>query len=225
MRWLFLFVLVLNVAYVGWEMNQPKALVVVPVVNSDVPKIVLLSEIGQDSVAFSVASGKSTQSAPAQIDKEPVGGGCYTLGPFRDMEKLRAVTRVIKKYVADASYRSHEEREQAMFWVYLNPAGSYSQARAITAKLKKKKVKDYFIISKEPKINGISLGHFSEKNRAYAHAEYITGLGFKPEVEALFKEYTIYWLDYEVIKGEVIPENVLDKHLTGKINRLVRACE
>ena len=223
MRWLFLFVLVLNIAYVGWEVNQPEEEVVAPVADQNVPKIVLLSEIGQDSAAFSANSGKAVPD-PVSQSKDVVGGGCYTLGPFRDMEKLRAVTRGIRKYVADASFRSHEEREQSMFWVYLKPAGGYSQAKALANKLKSKKVKDYFIISSEAKLNGVSLGHFREKNRAYAHAKHITSLGFEPEVEALFREYTIYWLDYEVISGETIPESILDKHLTGKINRLVRAC-
>ncbi len=223
MRWLFLFVLVLNFAYVAWEINQPEAIVEAPRVDQNVPKIVLLSEIGQDSVALSVVNGKAV-SDQADEEKEVVGGGCYTLGPFRDIEKLRAVTRGIKKYVADASYRSHEEKEQAMFWVYLNPAGSYGKAKSLGAQLKKKKVKDYFIISSGPKLNGISLGHFREKDRAYAHAERITSLGLKPEVEALFKNYTIYWLDYKVIAGEQIPETVFGKHLTGKINRLVRTC-
>ena len=221
MRWLFLFVLVLNFAYVAWEISQPEEVVEAPGADQSVPRIVLLSEIGQDSVALSV--GKAT-SAQADKEKEQVGGGCYTLGPFRDMEKLRAVTRGIKKYVTDASFRSHEEKEQAMFWVYLKPAGNYSQAKAMGDRLKNKKVKDYFIVASGSKLNGISLGYFREKNRAYAHAERITGLGFKPEVEAQFKEYTIYWLDYEVIAGESIPEAILGRHLTGKINRLVRAC-
>ena len=223
MRWLFLFVLVLNFAYVAWEISQPEEVVEAPGADQSVPRIVLLSEIGQDSVALSVASGEAA-SGQFGKEKEVVGGGCYTLGPFRDMEKLRAVTRGIKKYVTDASFRSHEEKEQAMFWVYLKPAGDYSQAKAMGDRLKGKKVKDYFIVASGPKLNGISLGYFREKNRAYAHAERIMGLGFKPEVEAQFKEYTIYWLDYEVIAGESIPENILDRHLTGKINHLVRAC-
>ena len=222
MRWLFLFVLVLNLAYVGWEMSQPEELVDAPRAVQNVSKIVLLSEIGQDSVALSEVSKAALASSGEE--SEVIGGGCFTLGPFREMDKLRAVIRGIKEYVADASFRSYEEKEQAMFWVYLKPAKNHGQAKALAAQLKNKKVKDYFIINSEPKLHGISLGHFREKNRAYSHAGRITKLGFKPEVEALFKDYTIYWLDYEVIAGKVIPENTLGKHITGKINRLVRAC-
>ncbi|MFC1589664.1 hypothetical protein ACFL3P_05260 [Pseudomonadota bacterium] len=220
MRWLFLFVLVLNFAYLGWEMSRPVEELEVPVVERNVPKIVLLSEIGQESVDKGLYA--LDHNGEAKVD---VTGGCFTLGPFRDLEKLRAVTRGVSKYITDdASFRSHEEREQSMFWVYLEPAGDYNKARDMAAQLKKKKVKDYFIIKSGPKNNGVSLGHYRDKNRAYAHARYITELGFKPEVEAIFKTYTIYWLDFEVISGMSIPETVLNRYLSSKINRLVREC-
>jgi hypothetical protein len=220
MRWLFLFVLLLNLAYVGWEMGQPEEKFNVPVVDRKVPKIILLSEIGKEVIDKGLHAlddeGKT---------KVAVSGGCYTLGPFRDLDKLRAVTRGISKYITDdASFRSHEEKEQSMFWVYLEPAGDYNKAKELAAKLKKKKVKDYFIIKSGPKNNGVSLGHYRDKNRAYAHAKHITELGFEPQVEAIFKTYTIYWLDYEVTSGGTIPESVLNKHLNTRINRLVRDC-
>ena len=223
MRWLFLFVLVLNFAYVAWELNQPPEIVVSPAVSRDVPKLVLISEIGQDEID---APSDMVEPVPAQnVEGAAVAsGGCYTLGPFRELEKLRLMTRAIKEYVADASFRSHEEREQAMFWVYLKPAKSYDKAKALTDQLKKKKVKDYFIVKSGPKNNGVSLGHFREKDRAYAHAAHIISMGFKPEVEVLFKEYTIYWLDYEVVSGKAVPEKVFKKHISGNINRLARAC-
>ncbi|MDH5611151.1 MAG: hypothetical protein OEY66_01660 [Gammaproteobacteria bacterium] len=224
MRWLFLFVLLLNIAYVSWELNRPEDVLEKPVVNRNAPKIVLLSEIGQESVA--AISPDRSGVVPGQGENTGLskGGGCFTVGPFRDLERLRAVTRGIKKYVIDASYRSHEEKEPAMFWVYLKPVESYNKAKALSDQLKNMKVKDYFIINSGEQNNGISLGHFREKNRAYEHAKYISSLGFHPEVKALFKDYTIYWLDYEVTPGMSIPGSVLDKHLTSKNNRLVRNC-
>ena len=85
-------------------------------------------------------------------------------------------------------------------------------------------MKDFFIVKSKPKINAISLGKFREKNRAYDHAANMKKLGFSPEVEVIFKDFTIYWLDYEVALGKIIPETIYDKHLTAKINRLVRDC-
>ena len=223
MRWLFLFVLMLNVAYVVWEWSQPESSLDAPIIDKGVSRIVLLSEIGQESVAVLVTDNQavSDQSGKANVDVE---GGCFTLGPFKKLEKLRAVTRGIKEYVVDASFRSREEKEQAMFWVYLDPLENYKEAKALADRLKKSQVKDYFIVNSGPKNNGISLGHFREKNRAYIHAGHIKGLGFEPKVETIFKTYTIFWLDYDVASGKSIPKNILDKHVTGKINRLVRDC-
>ena len=225
MRWLFLFVLVLNFAYVGWELSRPEEVVSSPLANRNAPKIILLSEIGKDSVAEVVYESESVAGFVQGIEESvAIKRQCFTLGPFRDLEKLRAVTRGIKKYVVDASFRSHNEKEQAMFWVYLEPSEDFGKAKVLANHLKSKKVKDYFIVKKGPKLNAISLGHFREKNRAYDHAASMAKLGFKPEVEALFKDYTIYWLDYEVALGEIIPETTFDKYLSGKINRLVRDC-
>lgn len=223
MRWLFLFVVVLNFAYVGWELSQPEVVPDVPAVDRRIAKIVLLSEIGQESAA---APREAPEHLPDEDEKMPVAqnADCFTLGPFRELEKLRAVTRGIKKYVVSASFRSHEEREQEMFWVYLKPADSYDEAKVLAGSLKKMKVKDYFIVKSGPQINAISLGHFAEKVRAYDHAEHMTGLGLKPEVEALFKNYTIYWLDYEIAASMSIPQSILEKHVTGKINHLIRDC-
>lgn len=224
MRWLFLFVLVLNITYVAWELSLPEEVLDKPMADRNVPRIVLLSEIGQESVAVIADDRSRLASDQSGVEDLALSGGCFTIGPFRDLEKLRAVTRGIKKYVTDASYRSHEEKEQAMFWVYLKPSENYNKAKALAERLKNMKVKDYFIISSGEQTNGISLGHFREKNRAYEHAKYVTSLGFSPEVEALFKDYTIYWLDYEVAAGMSIPGSVLDKHLTSMNNRLVRIC-
>ncbi|MDH5711445.1 MAG: hypothetical protein OEZ15_07280 [Gammaproteobacteria bacterium] len=220
MRWLFLFVLLLNLVYVGWEMSQPAEEFEVPIVERNVPKIVLLSEIGQESVDKGMYSSDNNNE-----ERTASTGGCYTLGPFRDLEKLRAVTRGISKYITDdASFRSHEEKEQTMFWVYLEPDGGYEKALSLATELKTKNVKDYFIIKSGPKNNGISLGHYRDKDRAYAHARHIGDLGFRAEVEAVFKIYIIYWLDFEVISGVTIPEDVFSKYLTSDINRLVREC-
>lgn len=223
MRWLFLFVLVLNLVYVAWEMSQTEKTLAVSNINRDVPKIILLGEIGQSAV---VAKTDKSDLAAAQNgnNKPVVTGGCYTLGPFRNLDKLRAVTRGIRRYVVDASFRSRTEREQAMFWVYLEQQESFTKAKALAARLKQSKIEDYFVVGSGPKENGISLGHFREKNRAYDHADHLKSLGYKPIIEALFKEYTIYWLDYQVKSSKVIPDSVFDKHLTSQINHLVRAC-
>ena len=115
MCWVFLFVLVLNFAYVAWELNQPPEIVVSPAVSRDVPKLVLISEIGQDEID---APSDMVEPVPAQnVEGAAVAsGGCYTLGPFRELEKQRGMTRAIKEEVTRGLCRRREEGETEVWW-------------------------------------------------------------------------------------------------------------
>jgi len=271
MRWLFLFLLVVNVSYVAWEYSRSVAGVAANApVKLNVPTIALLNEgkaeqlqekpasikisekpqpektetVSEIAVDIAQAepgpSKKKLPDKPAdrltdrptdrpKHNKKPektviTGDACYTLGPFRNLNQLSAFTRGIKDYVIDASFRSREENEQSMFWVYLEPEASKKAADKLRQKLTAKQIKDHYIINKGPKNNGISLGHFKEKNRAYSHAATIKKLGFVPVVEPVFKSYTIYWLDYRVQANKEIPPRVFNKHLTQSVSRIDRPC-
>ena len=301
MRWLFLFVLSLNLAYFAWQSTREPAesyADVEPLKN--VSPIVLLSEVSisqdqfeadsTDTVASSVtdtaaeggkpvdnpavaessprqsedassvaAAESAVQSAndttsqseaaesttekkvkqqsslvtaegaaqPASQSAQPAER-CFTLGPFRDLDKLRSLTREIKSYVTEADFRGKEERGPAIYWVYLTPEKSRKEAIATGNRLKSKKIKDFYIIRDGDKVNGISLGHFRNKAGAYGLAEKVRKLGFDVNVEPIFKTYTIYWLDYQLAEGVTIPEKIFDKYTTNsnkdKVTRLKREC-
>jgi hypothetical protein len=155
---------------------------------------------------------------------EPASDLCYTLGPFREMKTLRVVTREIKDYVVEASFRSRDEQEQSMFRVYLKPVGGKREAKALIKQLVSKNIRDYFIITDGPNKNGISLGYFSDKSRAQRHAQRVRKSGFDAVVEPVFRSYTIYWLDYRIKAGNQVPQTIFDQHLNSTTQRLSRSC-
>jgi len=299
MRWLFLLLLVLNVAYLAWELNrEPGESTVSNTLPKGVERIVLLRELksekplDEEAIAAQVASAEpavtdavqapvtassdknaasldqieaekagmqiaeiASAEIPAVIDNEmqedemqedrvqdamsaempaeepvqvpvakPKDDLCYTLGPFREMKTLRLVTREIKDYVVDASFRSREEQEQTMFRVLLKPVASRKEAKALTRKLASKNIKDYFIITEGASENAISLGYFSSKSRAYRHADRVRKLGFDVIAEPVFSTYTIYWLDYRIKADHEIPQQIFDDHLEKSSQRLSRSC-
>jgi len=178
------------------------------------------SESGSDKKK---SAGRSKQKRHP-VTTVSTGDGCYTLGPFRELTQLSAFTRGIKNYVQEASFRSREEREQSMFWVYLKPAANKKAADQLRRELTANKIKDHYVISSGPNNNGVSLGHFRQKDGAYSHSAAIKKLGFEPVVEPVFKSYTIYWLDYRVQPGKGIPQQLFDKHLARSVSRIDRPC-
>ncbi|MBT8128437.1 MAG: SPOR domain-containing protein [Gammaproteobacteria bacterium] len=279
MRWLFLLLLLANIAYVAWELNREHPQdVVSPALPAGVERIVLLSELetdtGQKPAASSHAATQVAQDGAAKptsgdasetqqvlaessrltsetkatdsgetgvedtkavaskrlatsvdaAETAPAADLCYTLGPFSEMQTLRRVTRAIKDYVVEASFRSKEEQEQTMFRVFVRPVGSKQEAKALIKELVSKNIRDYFIITDGPNKNGISLGYFSSKDRAYRHADRVRKLGFDATAEPVFRSYTIYWLDYRIKSDSELPRQVIDDQLENSAQRLSRDC-
>ena len=153
---------------------------------------------------------------------------CFTLGPFRDLDKLRELIRDIKAYLVTTDFRGREERQQYLYWVYIKPETNRKKAVEVGKRLKAKKIKDFYVIRKGEKIHGVSLGRFRNKNGAYELAKKVKKLGFDVVVEPVFKTYTVYWLDYQLADGVSIPEALLEQYTQstkkGKISRLSRSC-
>ena len=235
MRWLFLIVLFLNLAYLAWQTTRPVTQSyedVQPLKN--VRPIVLLSELKQQSSSQIVEVVETTEATevaevtevteatevaevaevtlvskseqikqpaltsdkdnvaaeikplktPGELQEKPLmsmdgryfaksqeggaimskdglpdtryGAGsregdaiqksCFTLGPFRDLDKLRDLTRDIKPYVVTTDFRGREERQQYLYWVYIQPEANRKKAVAAGKRLKAKKIKDFYVI-------------------------------------------------------------------------------
>ena len=311
MRWLFLIVLFLNLAYIAWQTTRPVTQFyenVQPLKN--VQPIVLLSELKQQAHVIATVQTSSlhsddankrqeervrpevnseNQQPPAQITAEaeeenasvrkseeikqpaltsdadqvvaevkplktpdalqekPVMSmdgrysarsqegsaiqkeSCFTMGPFRDLDKLRGLTREIKSYVVTTDFRGREEREQSLYWVYIQPEKNRKKAIETGRRLKANKIKDFYVIREGEKIHGVSLGRFRNKNSAYRLAKKVKKLGFDVIVEPIFKSYTVYWLDYQLADGVDIPETLFEPYTQptkkGKVSRLSRSCD
>jgi hypothetical protein len=127
--------------------------------------------------------------------------------------------------VVEASYRSHEEREQSMYWVYLPRQKSHEKARLLAARLKSKNIRDYYVVPKGDQANAISLGHFKEKKGALRRQKKVKAAGFSAQIDPVFKTYTIYWLDYRVKTDRTIPQTVLNLANMPGVSRLERSCK
>lgn len=187
-------------------------------------------------VVTAAAKGLPGESAssekPVEVSK-PDGttsqASCFTLGPFRDLDTLRRLTREIKTYVTKTDFRGKEAKEKPLYWVYLKPEKTNAKAVATGKRLKAKKIKDFFVIRDGEKRHGISLGYFRNKDGAYGLAKRVGKLGFDVQVEVVVKTYTLYWLDYELATSAKIPDSIIDKYTKSKdkqkVGRLSRNCD
>jgi len=155
-------------------------------------------------------------------------GQCFTVGPFRDLKKLRGLTQAIKSYVVEVDFRGKEETLPPLYWVYTPAEKTKKLTLKTAARLRAKNINDFYIIHSDRKINSISLGRFRSKKGVQKFVKKLEKLGFDVIVEVVRKNVTIYWLDYQLAAGSKIPKSVFRKFKPSKkqaASRLSRQCD
>lgn len=164
-------------------------------------------EVLQKDISAKNSDAETTEDAQVKEDS------CYTLGPFRDLDQLRVLTQEIKSFVISAGFRGSEKKEKDLYWINIKPAKNRQQAIATGERLKKKKIKDFYIIREGENLNGISLGYYKNEKGARGLLKKVKKLGFDVEMETVFKTFTVYWLDFRLAPDVNIPESVFSKYI------------
>ena len=104
---------------------------------------------------------------------------------------------------------------------------SRSEALAKIAKLKKLKIKDYFLVATGPFKNAISMGVYSQKKLARKRIDEIIRMGFIPKMESVALPRKVYWVNWYK-KAEKQPEKkmirkILKQH--SRITNIERNCK
>ncbi|PCI06689.1 MAG: hypothetical protein COB77_06285 [Gammaproteobacteria bacterium] len=186
----------------------------------------------KDSVNNDLAFGPSVtvdEKKDAPIREQRLqADSCFSLGPFRDLDTLRNLTRELKPYVKTTYFRGKEVKKRSLYWVYIRPAKNRVTAVATSKRLKAKKVKDFYLIREGDKNNGISLGYFRSQSGAKRLLSDVKKLGFDVVMEPVYKSYTIYWLDYQLAHDFTLPESIIAKYIKlekkEKVGQSARDC-
>ena len=222
MRIFFLFLLMLNILFAAWQYYSPKKIVSEIAPLSDrLDRLVLLKEADpvvkeSPEVIEAVNEDVVEQSVKSKI--------CYTLGPYIDKDVVTQIESQLAGNVIDFVVREREEQELHRYWIYLPGDNNRQSARGVSKSLAKKNIKDYYIIQKGEKMNSISLGHFKEKANADARVSKVRKLGFKPEIEAIYRDYKLYWLDYSIEADNAEIGVKMQEYLIDGVTLLDRKC-
>lgn len=217
-----LFLVILNLLYGLWQYYFPVSQITeLEPLPQDLGTLHMLAEIVNEDLA-AIENPIDEQPQENNGDKKLF---CYTLGPFKDEALANTVSELLRRHVKKLKRRSREESEQHRYWVYIPSLDSRTAAIAMSKRLAKEKIKDYYIIRSGSKNNGISLGHFKEKHHAYRRLERLTALGFAVDIEPVSQVYQVYWLDYQVLGESPAELEAIKSFQEDGVARLDRACE
>lgn len=173
MKWVFLFVVLLNAAFLSWhsfvqdkqEKNQES--IYGPPVSE---KIHLLSEapaVTEQDYNAGTEANESLEEALGKVIDEASGDSpelfCSRLETERDEDK-KQVAQVLKSF--GWSYKDREvSGKRPKFWLYIAAPETPAIAERIVKELASKSI-DSFVINRAEMKNRISLGLYSSKERA-----------------------------------------------------------
>jgi hypothetical protein len=113
------------------------------------------------------------------------------------------------------------------YWVILPATETRKEANKHITKLKKLKIKDYFLVATGSHENAVSLGVFSQKKLARRRIDEMIRLGFIPRMESVALPRKVYWLNWYK-DAEKQPEYAILTEIKKKqpqISKIERSCK
>lgn len=206
---LFLFnatLLVWNVFVAPGQQEVPPALV-----DQNTPSLELRKDVEQ--VQYSSGTDGSHSS-------------CYTIGPYNSDKAAQQVAAKIREFGLAVQERPMRSMETLNFLVYIPPLKDQAEAEKVEQDIARFDVQDVSIINDGPYRNAISLGFFTNLNKARRHAEYIRYLGYDARYTERKAAREVFWLDYDEPFGNNTPVQQWSATIdaTSEVQRIPRAC-
>lgn len=187
MRWVFYSLVVVNLAYLGWQLVMvtfPEAPVSAEHQLDKViegPTLRLLREAPQPRRDQTIAAS----------DRRP--GSCPVVGPWLGKEEAERARIQLAAAGLEGSVQALELHKDHLSWVYLPAYRNREQALEMLGELQARGV-DSFIVKTGEDANAISLGYFSSPESAEGLRVKMRNAGYPAFVRDTYRPVTEYWL-------------------------------
>jgi hypothetical protein len=207
MRWIFVVLVLMNLAYLGYGFTQPEKIeaeqVVEVEVSSGASHINLLSEMKLPAPIRPSVSGQKKEAL------------CWAVGPYKvELDAKHVYARMLAVDIpSKVEKQSVVVKEE--YWVYLAPLPNKKQAVRKLKELQKRKI-DSFIITEGDLANGISLGLFSKQESVDRLLVSLKKKRIKPKVKPLKRTRNQYWVTAPVNKQFSMDESTRKRLTEGR---------
>jgi hypothetical protein len=186
---------------------------------------------GEPPATAAVAEGKglllAREAAPAQsaAAAQP-RDNCLSLGPFTDLTDAARASTLLRENDLEPRQRAGEGVVWKGYWVTLGGVPDRAAAGAIIERLRRAGVADAYAMPGDGSDVTISLGLFSERQRALRRLDDAKAIGLEPRIVDRERTGTVYWIDVDVVPPQELPDAARLQGEGGRILRLeVVPCE
>jgi SPOR domain len=165
------------------------------------------------------ASASATQTA--QLDTL----SCTSVGPFADLPQASQAQAALRAAGFEPRQRLEQGEIWAGYWVSVQSLATREAADAALKTLAASGIADVYVMPGSDPPNVLSLGVFSDYQRAQRRVDEVRAIGLTPRIDDRKRAGSVYWIDVDLQEpGQLIDSSILQSD-PRKITRLeMRAC-
>lgn len=187
---------------------------------------------GEPAATASAAGASSLLLAREAATTTPPGGAgvrppdnCLSLGPFTDLTDAARASTLLRESELEPRQRATEGVVWKGFWVTLGGVSNRTAANAVIERLRRGGIADAYAMPGDGSDVTISLGLFSERQRALRRVDDAKAVGLAPRIVDRERTGTVYWIDVDVVPPKELPDAARLQGEGGRILRLeVKPC-
>jgi hypothetical protein len=190
LRPIFFALLLANLLYMGWaewiDVPEPPP----PSSTAGLPRLKLVSDLPPDKRA---ALASKPLEKPAQE--------CVSVGPFDDPAIAAKAAALLRSKSFAPLQRAAESPAIRRYWVYLQGFATDAGVTRVLHRLEKAGIDDAEAMPPEAGDRRISLGLFTQRDRAERRVKTVTAMGLRVSMTQRMLPGTVYWLDVTFPSG------------------------
>jgi cell division septation protein DedD len=204
-RAVFFLLLIANLAYFGWaELVDAPQPVPPNQAYAKLPRLKLVNELpAAESRPSSGSARKTALVVPTESESE--APRCVSIGPFDDQDSaMRGASKLREKGLTPRQRVEKGEISKG-FWVYIGGLKTDADVAKVLLTLEQSHVDDAHVMPDAGDAHQVSVGLFSERDRADRRAQSVQKLGLQPEVAERKLPATVFWMDVDFPPGTAAP--------------------
>ncbi len=122
-------------------------------------------------------------------------GDCTSFGPFNDLASAARAAGILTQRGFQLHQRAEEGETIEGYWVFVGGMQSDDEANRLVARLAGSGLTDAHVMKNFSTNRRVSVGMFSNRQRAERRAAVVKSLGLEPEIGERRFPGTVYWVD------------------------------
>src|SRR5262245_11811589 len=211
MRALALLLILANILFFGWSQlidGRVSTLDRQGAVNATLPPKLMLAREATTTpdprVVKDVQPPRVEPIAPAPITPPPADvvradpTTCSSVGPFAELTEAAQAQAALRNEGLKPRQRVEQGELWVGYWVSVQNLTTRDAAERALKTLSGNGITDVYLMPGSDPANVLSLGVFSDYQRAQRRAEEIRALGFEPRIDDRKRAGSVYWVDVDL---------------------------